>query len=734
MMYPLCNFVTAFLMCLISVFAIAQQPQGPETHPKLGLVLEGGGALGLAHIGVIQYLEQHHIPVNYITGTSMGGLVGGLYATGLDADKVRSVVEGIKWDEVLGGQIPFEYLSFRRREDAREYPSTLEFGLHKGLQFPSGFNSGQQVVLILDRIALPYTGIESFNDLPIPFACVATDLATRSEHVFRSGPLDLALRSTMSLPGIFSPVRDGEHIYVDGGLLNNFPVGVARDMGAGFILGVHLETASVNPKASLSSFAVLNESIAAVIDVNERKAMKDADLVVTVPLQKFSSMDYNKAGLIIKAGYDAAAANAEKLAKLAVDEASWKMYLADRESRRRPAATPQSVEVTGVAPEIARPMAEQMSAMAGQPVDSAKLDEKLLELNGTGPFSSLSYSLVQQNDKDALQIDALEKSYSPPIVRPLILIDGGEYNNVLFSIGARVTFLNFGGYRRELRGDVTLGSQDEIAGEYYRPFSPTSNWFIAPHLVLSSSQYPLFNQSTLLALFRNRIAEGGLDFGYAFGRTAELRFGYEGGYQRLTPQIGNDPELPTAKGSTGSAKLQYILDRLDDPVVPRSGESVKFYTKYFNVNPAAPGGFPLSELELKNFFRLSNRGSVFLNGSGGTSYGYETGIPAFSLGGVTRFLAFGENELLTNQYFLFQTGYIRKLTRLPPILGSTIDFLGMFEVGKTYQLPNGPRPPSLPADAAGALIVNTLFGPVEVAVAGGNYGHAKFFFQIGRIF
>jgi len=734
MMYQLRNFLTAFLVCLLAAFGFAQQPQKPETHPKLGLVLEGGGALGLAHIGVIEYLEQHHIPVDYITGTSMGGLVGGIYATGLNADGVRDVVKAIRWDEVLSGQIPFDYLSFRRRQDAHEYPSTLEFGLNQGLQFPSGFNSGQQVVLILDRIALPYSEIKSFNDLPIPFACVATDLATSSEHVFRNGPLNLALRSTMSLPGIFSPVRDGKHIYVDGGLLNNFPVAVAREMGADIILGIHLEPAPVDPEAPLSSFAVMNQAIAAVIAANERKAMKDADLVVTVPLKKFRSTDYNKADLIIKAGYDAAAANAEKLEKFSVDADSWKAYLAERASRRRPAATPQSVEVTGVAPEIAQPMAQQMSSLAGQPIVPDKLDEKLLEENGTGPFSSLSYSMAQKNDKDILRIEAQEKSYSPPLVRPLVLIDGGDYNNVLFSLGARVTFLNFGGYRRELRNDVILGSQDGIASEYYRPFSPASQWFIAPRFVLNSSQYPLFKQSTLLALFRNRLAGGGLDFGYAFGRKAEIRFGYEGGYQRLTPQIGNSAELPTAKGATGNAKLQYSLDTLDDPVVPRSGEHVKFYTKYFNANPAAAGGFPVSELELQNFFRLSNRGSIFLNGYGGSSYGYKTGIPAFSLGGVTRFVAFGENELLTNQYFLFQGGYIRKLTRLPPILGSTIDFLGMFEVGKTYQLPNGPRPRSLPGDAAVALIVNTLFGPVEAAVASGNYGHAKFFFQIGRIF
>lgn len=733
MMSQLRDFLTVFLVCLASTIGLTQESQSSE-HPKLALVLEGGGALGLAHIGVIQYLEEHHIPVSYIAGTSMGGLVGGVYATGRNATEVRDLVKGINWDEVISGQTRFEDLSFRRKQDAREYPTGLEFGLRKGVQFPSGFNAGQQVDLILDRIALPYSGLQSFDDLPIPFACVATDLVTKSEHVFRSGPLDLALRSTMSLPGIFSPIRHEGHIYVDGGLLKNIPVSVAKEMGADIILGIHLEVAPLKPDASLSSFQVLGESIAAVIAANEREAMKDADLVVTVPLQEFTSSDYDKADVIIKAGYDAAAANAGKLSNLSVDEVAWNVYLAKRDGRRGRAATPQFVEVTGVDPQIAYPLAQQMSEFAGQQVDSAKLEREILELNGTGPFSSLNYTMVEQNSKQGLQIEAQEKPYSPPIVRPLIVIDGSDYNDVFFSIGARITFLNFGGYRRELRNDVILGSQYGIATEYYRPFSPTSNWFVAPRVGINSSQYPLYSGNTLLALYRNRLALGGLDLGYAFGRTGELRLGYEGGYQHLSPQIGNEAELPTVSGATGDVDLQYSLDRRDDPVVPRSGESVKFFTKYFNANPAAPHGFPLSELQIQNFFRLSDPSSVFLNAYGGTSYGYKTGIPAFPLGGVTRFVAFGTNELLTDQYFLFQTGYIRKLTKLPPLLGSTIDFLGMFEAGKTYQLPNGRKPPYLPGDIVGALVVDTRFGPLEVGGAVGNYGHGKFYFQIGRIF
>lgn len=735
MIRPPRTILALFLSCFALTFCLAQNAPTAGTHPKIGLVLEGGGALGLAHIGVIQYLEEHRIPVSYVAGTSMGGLVGGVYATGRNAAEVRDVVKGINWDQVLSGQTPFEDLSFRRKQDARDYPSTLEFGLRKGLQFPGGFNTGQQVVLILDRIALPYSEIQSFNDLPIPFACVATDLVTGSEHIFRSGPLELALRSTMSLPGIFSPVRYQGHVFVDGGLLNNIPINVAKEMGADFVLGIHLEVAPLDPDKPLSSFAVLGQAISVMIAANEKRSKPGADLLVSVPLQKFTALDYDQADAIIKAGYDAAASNAEQLSKLSVDEATWKQYLAERDARRsRMTNTPQFVEVTGVPPQIAHPMADDMSGFAGKPVDSAQLDKGILQMDGMGSLSSVSYSMVKKNDEQGLQLQADSKPYSPPIVRPLILIDGSNYDNVFFSLGARITFLDFGGYRRELRNDVIIGSQYGISSEYYRPFSSSSPWFVAPRAGYNSVQFPLYNGSTLVALYRNRYAIGGLDFGYAFGRTGELRLGYEGGYQHLSPQIGNSQELPTVSGATGDVRLQYQLNAVDEAIVPRQGHRITFYTKYFNANPDAPEGFPLSEAQIQNFFRLNVQSSVFLNGYGGTSYGYKTGLPAFQLGGGLRFVAYGTNELLTNQYFLFQTGYIRTLMNLPPFLGSTIDFLGMFEVGKTYQLPNGPKPPYLPGDVVGGLIVKTIFGPVVIGGAVGNYGHGKFFFQVGRFF
>ncbi len=727
-----------FLPCVLaaSSYGHSQEPPKPDVakRPKLGLVLEGGGALGLAHIGVITWMEEHRIPVSYVAGTSMGGLVGGFYATGQSPAEVRKLIDGIDWDQVLSGVTPFRDLSFRRKQDARDVPGQLEFGLRGGLQFPSGFNTGQEVNLVLDSVALPYSDIPSFDDLPIPFACVASDLVTGKPHVFRDGSLALAMRSTMSLPGIFTPVRSGKHLYADGFLLDNLPIDVAKDMGADVTLGIHLETAPMDPNTNLSSFGVLGQSITVMSAVNVLHSMEQADLLVTVPLQKYTALDYNKADAIIKIGYDAAASKATVLSAFSVSEAEWEEYLAKRNARRRTAPIPKFVEVVGAPPEVSKAMEKQMSSLAGGPVETKKIDQDMMTIVGQGRFATATYSMVERNGEPGLQIQAEPKSYAPPIVRPLVLIDGSQFNNVLFSIGGRITFLDVGSYRSELRNDIALGSIYELASEYYHPVTTTSNWFIAPRFGVNSRQLNIYSGNVLQASYRLRQALGGLDTGYGFGRTGEFRLGYEGGYEKLSPEIGNIPTLPTTSGTTGDVRIQYQFTTLDDPVIPRSGTSLLMYTKGFNANPAAPGPFPVSEIQAQQFFRLSAPSSVFVGAFGGSSYGYKTGVPSFSLGGSQRLVAWSANELLTNQYFLGQIGYIRELIKLPPFLGSSVNFLGLLEVGKTYKLPLGAKPPNLPMDAAAGLLVSTIFGPVEIAGAVGDYGHARFFFRIGRTF
>src|ERR1700757_2388970 len=246
-----------FIVLLCQLAAWSQETQPTSTMPPtgstaavhratIGLVLEGGGALGLAHIGVLRWLDENHIPIDYVAGTSMGGLVGGLYATGMSGEEINEFLKTVNWNRSLRNELPYQARSFRRKKDKRDYPNDLEFGLKHGINFPSGFNSGQQVGLILDRLALPFSDLASFDELPTPLRCVATDLVTGKATVFDRGSLARALRATMSLPAIFSPVRGDGQIYVDGGLLENLPVDVVRAMGADVVIAVHLETAPLN--------------------------------------------------------------------------------------------------------------------------------------------------------------------------------------------------------------------------------------------------------------------------------------------------------------------------------------------------------------------------------------------------------------------------------------------------------------------------------------------------------
>ena len=708
-------------------------------RPRIGLVLEGGGALGLAHIGVIQWLEEHHIPVRYVSGTSMGALVGGIYATGHSPEQLRKIISGIKWDEVLRGATPYQDLSFRRKEDAQDYPNSLEFGLRHGIQFPEGFNSGQQVGLILDKIALPYSEVKDFNDFPISFGCVSTDLASGKQEIFRSGSLALALRSTMSLPGIFTPVRSGDHIFADGALLDNLPVDVAQDMGADLTIAVHLQVKPLDPKDPLSTFSVLGRSLSVVVAANELRSMEQADVLISVPLGDFSSFDYAKADEMIKIGYAAAESKAEVLSAFSLNDEDWKEYEAHRNSRKRTALPiPEFIQVPGATPDIAALIQKNLQGIVGQPLDAEALDKELNILTGMGRFSSLSYEMVDQNGKQGVSIDAVEKSYAPPVVRPLISLDGSDYDNPLFSIGARVTFYDVGAFGRELRNDIILGSEYGIRSEYYVPFTRGSRWFIAPRAFADNAPFDLYSEGNVIAEYRDRQIGGAVDVGYEFGRDAELRVGYQIEDQKFTPRIGDPNLVPTIQGRVGFTRVQYVLDRVDDAVIPRSGYDFRVDGEWHDAQPGSTEAFPTLEAEARYFKKLDAPSSLFFGASGGTTFGYQgVGVPVFSLGGSQRMTAYGTNELLTNQYYYFQAGYLRELMKLPPLLGDKLYFITEFEIAKPFPLPfsdNLPLSSNLPRDGAAGVVVNTIFGPVLIAGSVGDADHHRFFFRIGRLF
>ena len=717
------------LCCLLAWCAVAQEP--PPSRPKIGVAFEGGGALGFAHVGVLKWFEEHRIPVDYISGTSMGGLVGGLYATGMRPAALQDLMSKIDWNETLSGPIPFRDSSYRRKEDQRAFQNGLDFGLRGGFNLPAGLAPGQNITFLLDREALPYSKLKSFDDLPIPFRCVATDLVSGKKVVFTDGPLGEALRATMSVPAVFSPVRSGDKLYADGMLMDNMPVDVVKRMGADIVIAIYLNPSGFDAKASVSLFSVLNRGIGVMVSANEVSNLAAADLVVSVDLAGFTSADFTSGEKIMPKGYDAAAKKAAMLDRLSLNEADWQKYIAAREARRvHTVPTPDVVQVTGIDSKLAPDIDKVFANNAGKPIDTKRIEQDANVIMGMGRFNGFSYHLAEQDGRNALVVRGTEKDYAPPLLNFGFLIDGSDLDNVRFTADLRITALDKGGFGSEWRTDISAGANWGLSTEYYRPIGKTK-WFAAPRASATSNPFDLYEKNTQTAEYRIRQVGGGLDVGYAIDRFSQIRGGYEGGYLQASLRIGS-PLLARPEGAFGITSIKYDMDRLDSPIIPRTGELVRVRAQWDNTAPGAHGGFPLAEVTAGIVRKISKPGSVLLQADAGSTFGYhDTGLPQFFLGGTGRLNAYGTNELRMDQYIYGRLGYIHQLFRLPPFIGNYVYATAAYEVAKAYDAPGAS---GLPTDGALGIVIDTILGPLSIGASYGDTGHHKVYFLLGRFF
>jgi len=708
------------------------EPAAAKKRLKIGVALEGGGALGLAHIGVLQWFEDHHVPIDYVAGTSMGGLVGGLYATGKSPAELKAIVEKQDWDTIIAGQTSYRDLSFRHKEDQRALPNRVEFGLRNGFSLPSGLNSGQGVSLLIDRETLPYTHNGSFDDFPIPFRCVATNLVSGKTVVFDHGSIAEAMRATMSIPGVFAPVRDGDNVYVDGGLLGNLPTDVVRKMGADVVIAVHLDIAPVDASKLQSLFSVLGRSVEVVIHQNELRGLAGADLVVNVDLQAFDSLEYNQAAAIIDRGLQAAAGKSNILAPYALDDAAWTAYLNHRKERlKTDVPVPQFVEVRGTNPKASQEVVHFLLPLAGKPMDLPAMEDKFNQLTGIGNFESVDYWLEEKDSQTGLIVSVHEKGNAPPVLQLGFEADGSESKAVTFTEAGRLTFLNVAGYRSEWRTDFAFGNTYSINTELYRPFDSLSKWFFAPHIGASNTGFKFFKINDPVSLYRFHQENAGMDVGYGFDRFTELRVGYELGYSNTHLNLGT-AEFASISGRVGDTHIRFLSDHTDDPIVPRRGYNSEATFHWYDAYPGAVEPLPALEARLEGFKPVSSKSSVFASADGGTTFGVRnTGIPLFFLGAPLRLSAYGTNELFGEQYYLFRAGYIRELLTLPPFVGKKVYVVSSYEVAKMYKFSPEAK---FPTDVEAGVVAETALGPLFIGGSVGDSGHQKWFFQLGRVF
>ena len=707
--------------------------QQPKDRPKVGLALEGGGALGLAHVGLIQWFEQHHIPIDYIAGSSMGGLVSGFYASGMSGTEMQATVEQLNWNELVAGETDDQKLSFRRKEDVRTLGNSSVLGLRHGLIIPTGLNSGTGLNLLLSRVALPYSQMKSFDDLPTPYRTIATDIVKADAHIFHAGSLAEAMRATMSIPGLFDPVIDGTHEFVDGGLLNNLPVDVVKRMGADIVIAVYLDTDPFNPNAPQTAFTVLSRTLSAVVAANEKRNIEAADLLITVNCSGFTAGSFEQYRDLIKRGYEGPAKKEALLSKLRLDDNAWSEFLQQRAARRRTKVDPpEFVEVRGVNGSLAENVRSFFTSNIGKPFSASVIEAQISQVMGTNMFAYMSYQAVIEQGRPGLLVFVHPSPSRPPTLQPAFLVDGSDYQNTRFAMEARLTALHFGGFRSELRNDFIFGSIYGVRTEFFHPFRALSPWFIAPRAFAETRPFDIYRRSQILALYRRRNLGGGVDLGYSFGNTAELRVGYEASKMTNVLQLGDNLIYPRVEGRYGATHMSFTFDRLDDEIIPHNGIFEQADLRWVDTNPGTTKRLPVLQGSASYFHPLTQTSTFVGSVGGGTTFGRNNdGIPLFFLGGPQQLSAYGLNELYGNQYFIARIGYLKQIAVLSPFTGSRAYFLADYEVGKMYGFADSTR---LPMDVNAGILVRTLLGPLFVGASTGDAGHRKWYFQIGRFF
>jgi NTE family protein len=708
--------------------------QTTAERQKIGLVFEGGGALGFAHIGVIQWMEEHHVPVDYVAGTSMGGLVGGLYASGFNADEIKAFVKTIDWQSVLSGVVPFQALSYRRKEDKLVFPNRLEFGLKGGFSLPSGLNTGASVGLLFDRTLLPYWDLKSFNDLPIPFRCVATELTTGQPHVFEDGSLSQAMRATMSIPGVFAPVHHDNEIYSDGGAVDNLPVDVARSMGAQVVISSYLNSGPPNLESLNSLTGVAGRNIAIMVATNEAKSLKDSDIVISSDVSKYASLEFSKSDEIIPIGYKTAQQMAPQLEKYALNDADWAAYVAQRQARRRTQVpVPQFVEVYGMTGMQQADVDARFEKYAGKPIDPNELEKSIADLQGTGLYSTINYNIVDRNGEKGLLIRPRNKTYGPPFMNFGLTILANDSNNVQLGIGLRATFYNLVGPGSEVRLDGGVGQLAALAGELFKPLKAGSHAFVAPHAYLMHQVNPYYQGTQQLEEYREKRNGLGIDLGYQFNAKTELRIGEDVQWFSEHRTVGTAvaQEFSIVPAVT-KFSFQYLGQ--NDMMVPTRGSIVSATYNYYSEGPPSnSGGYSQMVGRLSHFFPVRSHDVLFGVAQGGTSFGADNlGLAGLSLGGPLRLSAYARDELLGTDYFLGQVGYLHKLFQLNPVIADEVYVGGFYEIGKIYGA--NPQTPTLPNDFAAIIVAKTLLGPLYGGLSIGDSDHRKWYLGLGRVF
>ena len=655
------RLLSCLLLCLLPVFLHAAE----APRPKIGLVLSGGAARGLSHIGVLKALEEQGVKIDAIAGTSMGAVIGGLYASGYKIDELEKLALSIDWQQALSDAPPREDIPFRRKQDDRDFlvKQKLSFRDDGSLGLPLGVIQGQNLALLLESMLAHASDTRDFDKLPIPFRAVATDIASGEKVVFRKGHLPRVIRASMSIPAVFAPVEMDGRLLVDGGMTDNIPLDVARDMGVDIAIVVDIGTPLRSRQQLATVVDVLNQSITLMTRRNSEEQLATLhknDVLIQPPLASFGVTDFGRAQEMIDAGYRATRILDARLAPLRrAEPMDAELSAARTPSQRTPIITAIRVENDSkVSDDVIRYYIRQH---IGEPLDLGRLQTDMGTLYGLDYFEQVQYRVVHKGNDHTLVINARGKRSGTDYLRLGLNLSDDMRGDSAFNLGASYRVNGINSLGAEWLTRVQIGDQQELYSEFYQPLDVGSRYFIAPYIGLESQNIEAVLDNDPIAEYRLERYGFGLNIGRQIGNSGEIRFGVGEAWGKADVRVG-DQDLPSESFNEGYYELRYSFDSLDNVYFPHAGEDIGLSLRQFE--PSLGSDKRYRQWEFKLDKALSSGPNTFILGGryGRTLDEAEVVTSSFVLGGARQLSGFRQDALSGQNVSLMRGVYYRRLT------------------------------------------------------------------------
>jgi NTE family protein len=712
----------------------------------------------MAHIGVLKVLDELRVPIDAIAGTSMGAIVGGLYASGMSAAEIEETISSIDWQDAFDDRVARDKLAFRRKQDDLSFLVRFPLGIKDGdFVLPRGLIQGQKLNQMLRTLTLPVSSVESFDDLPIPFRAVATNLETGEGVVMGSGDLAAAMRASMSAPGVFAPVEFDDQLLVDGGIAENLPIDVARRMGVDVLVVVDVSFPLLDRRQLGSAIEVSNQMLAILVRRNsdlQRQTLGANDVVIDPPLGSQSSGDFALVKRAIAAGEWAAREQSGRLAALALAPEAYERHVANRKVQSPTDVTIDFVRADPDSQRYAKLIDAMMKPFIGRKLDLAAVGQRLESLYGRDIFETVDYHLVTEpglvsepasapsTDGDApdaarygLEVRAIRKSWGPNYVRfGLSLQDDFEGNNN-FNAAARFIVTEINDLGAEWVTDVQVGENPRFFSEFYQPLTYVSRYFIAPQVNAEIRNLQILDEEDRIAEYRLRSFSAGLDVGREFGNWGELRTGIRRGHGTTRLRIG-DPSLPEEDIERGAYFVRLAYDKLDNVNFPRNGGnfSVQWTAGRRNLGDDNNSDqLELDALIARTFGRHTLLGWV---STGSTLDSEDADLQdLFALGGLFQLSGRRPFSVVGPHYAIARALYYRQIGRSGPGFLNVPAYAGLsFEVGNAFERRSDVAWDTSFRDVSLFLGLDTFFGPLYLAGAYDDAGETAFYLFLGRPF